>query len=516
MATRRTKKRQSAFNDAPETAEHMIDRVLGAFDRWLAEREPDPQRYGDTSDIVRTACEWKSGYLGEPNPADWSPAIAVEVVGQVIPRKVIDIDAGYLAMLVPAMLRYVEFLVLTGRWKPHNDAEATRAALSALADDLPRRFSDPNRLSMADRLMQLAVDEGFDITEPGALEGFMQHYNDMPYELRKRLTDSEGMLPELLDELGFDDPGLWDEESDDESDEADVGALVQLDVEDMGADLQAAIDGGIAAIGFEVDKPSRITVPDARSELDALLGTPLLTRILALVEWTRPGQKVTSTGAMRRNDTAEWARRFGVASPGGVTPTSMWDWPELAAPWSVAEVLGMIDISSTTASPGPNSDIFDGTDLTVQIIGARGAVDSLLDGLIGEGGGLSWLDDTVVALLLAVLASLCRPDGADLSLLRSLANPVPNRKQGDRPEEPPAESPEDLSEMIGRTAFTLVLDIVDQLEEWGLVSMADGRTHVPPALRPAVVQAIHAPDPPFSIRLKPGAIPLEVLDLRSL
>ena len=122
MATRRTKKRHSNRNDEPESAGHMIDRVLGAFDRWLAEREPDPQRAGDTSDIVRTACEWKSSYLGEPNPADWSPAIAVEVVGQVIPRKVIDIDADYLTMLVPAMLTYVEFLVLTGRWKPHNDA----------------------------------------------------------------------------------------------------------------------------------------------------------------------------------------------------------------------------------------------------------------------------------------------------------------------------------------------------------------------------------------------------------
>ncbi|HYN71147.1 MAG TPA: hypothetical protein VES60_01505, partial [Nakamurella sp.] len=242
--------------------------------------------------------------------------------------------------------------------------------------------------------------------------------------------------------------------------------------------------------------------------------------ILALVEWTRPGRRVTSTGAMRRNDTAEWARRFGVASTDGVAPNSMWYMPELAAPWSIAEAIGMIDISSTMAHPGPNSDIFSGTDLTVQILGARGAVDSLLDGLIGEGGELSWLDDTVVALVLAVLASLCRPDGADLSLLRSLANPVPNRKQVDRPEELspdlPEDLPEDLSEAIGRIAFTVVLDIVDQLEEWGFVSTADGRTYVPPTLRPAVVQAIYGPDSPFSIRLTPGAIPLEVLDLHSL
>ena len=133
----------------------------------------------------------------------------------------------------------------------------------------------------------------------------------------------------------------------------------------------------------------------------------------------------------------------------------------------------------------------------------------MLDGLIGEGGELSWLDDTVVTLVLAVLASLCRPDGADLSLLRSLANPVPNRKQGDRPEELSPDLPEDLSEAISRIVFTLVLRTVDELQEWGFVATADGRTHVPPALRPAVVQAIDDPDSPFSITLKPGAVPLE-------
>jgi len=512
VATKRTKKRHSRTSapETPETAEHMIDRVLGAFDRWLAEREPNPQQFGETADIVRMACELKSSYLGEPNPADWNPVTAAEVVGQVIPRKVVGVDDRYIATLVPAMLTYIDFLVVTGRWKSHNDADATRAALSGLGDDLPRRFNDPGRLSMAGRLMQLAVDEGIDITEAGAIDGFMQRYNDMPYEWRKRLTDGPGMLPHLPDNLRSDDPWLWDEESDnEESDNEEVGGVGAFGAEDILADLRATIDAGIAAIGFDVDKPLRITVPDARSELAALLRTPLLTRILALAEWTRPGRKVTSTGAMRRGDTAEWGRRFGVATTEGAAPNSMWDWPELAAPWSVAEAIGMIDISSTTARPGPNSDIFSATDLSVQILGARGAVDSLLDGLIYAGSDLPWIDDTVVGLLLAVLASLCRPDGADLSLLRSLARPMHDNKSGHLPEELSVDVPEDLSEAISRIAFTLVLNIVDQLDEWGFVSTADGRTYVPPALCPAVVQAIDDPDSPFSITLKPGAVPLE-------
>ena len=511
MATKRTKKRNSARNSAPETPEHMIDRVLGAFDRWLAQREPDPQRFGDIAGIVRIACDMKSDYLGEPNPADWSPATAAEVVGQVIPRKVVGVDDRYIATLVPAMLTYVEFLVVTGRWKPHNDADATRAALSSLGDDLPRRFTDPGRLSTAGRLMQLAVDEGIDITEAGALDGFMQRYNDMPYEWRKRLTDGSGMLPHLPDDPRFDDPQLWEEESDEqESDYDEIGELGAFSAEDILADLRATIDAGIAAIGFEADKAVRITVPDGRSELTALLGTPLLTRITALTEWTRPRQKVTSTGAMRRGDTAEWARRFGVVRTDGAAPNSMWDWPELAAPWSIAEAIGMIDISSTTVRPGPNSDVFATSDVPVQILCAREALDSLLDGLLHAGSDLPWIDDTVVGLLLAVLASLCRPDGADLSLLRSLAISVPHSTSADPAEHLPVDFPEDLSEAISRIVFTLVLGIVDQLQEWGFVATAEGRTYVPPALRPAVVQAIDDPDSPFSITLKAGAVPLEV------
>jgi hypothetical protein len=90
-----------------------------------------------------------------------------------------------------------------------------------------------------------------------------------------------------------------------------------------------------------------------------------------------------------------------------------------------------------------------------------------------------------------------------------LAISVPHRKSADSAEELPLDFPEDLSEAISRIVFTLVLGIVDQLREWGFVSTADGRTYVPPALCPAVVQAIDDPDSPFSITLKPGAVPLE-------
>ena len=235
-------------------------------------------------------------------------------------------------------------------------------------------------------------------------------------------------------------------------------------------------------------------MPDAESEVAALLATPLLSRMTALTEWVRPGRKLTSTMALRRADTAEWLRRFGVTTVEPVR-NSMWDWPELAAPWSIASVCGLIDSSTTTARRGPNADIFDSAEVAAQILCARDALSMLIHSLIDASEDLTELDRAVIGLMLVFLACLCRPAGADLTEFRSLARP--------------GVDPIDFYEGISRILFVIVLDIVDMLTEWGLVTIDEGRSSVPPALRPAVVQAINAPDAPFTITLRPRAVPLE-------
>jgi hypothetical protein len=238
-----------------------------------------------------------------------------------------------------------------------------------------------------------------------------------------------------------------------------------------------------------------ITVPGAESELAALLATPLLTRMTALTEWVRPGRKLTSTMAMRRADTLEWLRRFGLLTTAESTTNSMWDRPELAAPWSIAAVCGLIDSSTTKARPGPKAGIFDSADIVAQILCARDAVGMLIHSLMDVSDEMSELDQAVVGLLLALLTCLCRADGVELAEFRSLGHP--------------GTEPTDFSEGISRILFVIVLNIVDMLVDWDIVTVDNGRSSVPPALRPAVVQAINVPDAPFSITLEPGAVPLE-------
>lgn len=183
MAGRRDRKRGDRGR-ARETPEEMIDRVVDAFDRWLEGRAPGAYRNSDVLDVVRSACEFKARYF-EPNPADWPADVAGEVVGEVMPSKIIGVDPEFVAAIIPAMQVYLDFLVLTGRWKRHNDERATRAALTRLGDLAPR-FGDPGGQSMVGRVLRLAVDEGIDISDPIAVSGFTQRFNEMPFEWRQR------------------------------------------------------------------------------------------------------------------------------------------------------------------------------------------------------------------------------------------------------------------------------------------------------------------------------------------
>ena len=59
---------------------------------------------------------------------------------------------------------------------------------------------------MVGRVLRLAVDEGIDISDPIAVSGFTQRFNEMPFEWRQRVTDHPDGAVFDLDELdGFDD-----------------------------------------------------------------------------------------------------------------------------------------------------------------------------------------------------------------------------------------------------------------------------------------------------------------------
>lgn len=444
----------------------MIDRVLGAFDRWLGERSPDPRQQAEVLDVVRTACEFKSTFA-EPNPADWAPDVATHIVGEVMPAKIIGVDAAYVAAIVPGMLFYIDFLVQTGRWKPHNDELATRAALTRLGD-LGPRFGDPDRQSMAGRVLQLAADEGVDFSDPTALDEFMQRFNSMPLEWRQRATDRP-------------DAGL------------DPTEIVQDEPpEPVRADRDLAIATALATLAPLVSvRPAQgasVTVPAAGEEWAALAATPLCARVLELADWVEPGRAVTGTGAMRLDDLRRWCDRWDLPA-GFEQARSMWDVAAIALPWRIGIDCGVIDLDGNKARRGARPT--DGP-VAERVRLGRSMVERTLDFALVPMDIDKPLLDAVNFLMVPMLMSMCVPPGQELGELDALL----------------ASGQIEADSLYPRIVAGHVRRTIRMLRDWGVVVESTHHASIPDGLRPAVAQTINSPLAPFRVSQAPASVPL--------
>jgi hypothetical protein len=450
----------------------MIDRVLKAFERWLGEQTPGVHRRSEIVDVARSACEFKAMYF-EPNPADWPADTAAQVVGEVMPAKMIGVDAEFAAAVVPAMHIYFDFLVLTGRWKPHNDEPQSRLALGR-PDELAARFGDTDRQSMAGRVMQLAFDEGVDLSDPDAVADFMQRYNAMPYEWRQRVTD--GPIGGWFD----DEPDRAEEPEDEPTDP-------------VRQRIEAGIAAGLAALSplitARLDRPTSVTVPSAENEWAGLLSTRLVARVLELADWVGDGRAITATGAMRRSDVKWWTQRWGLPFR-DADARSMWDVPGIALPWRIGIDCGVIVLTRSKAGRGVP---FRDAPLAERVRLGRAMVQRLLDFVLVPQDIAGELLTAVNLLMLPMLRSMCAPPGQDLTGLETVIA-APDRDEPDS--------------FYPRIIAGQITSEIAALHEWGLVAVSAGRATIPVGLRPGVVDTINSPLAPFIVTVKPDAVPI--------
>ncbi|WP_395727527.1 hypothetical protein [Nakamurella sp.] len=468
MAGRRDDQRTNTVG-ASESPEPAIDRVLGLFDRWLGERSPDPRLHAGVLEVVRAACEFKSMFV-EPDPTDWAPHVTTRIVGEVLPAKIIGADAAYVAAIVPAMQLYIDFLLQTGRWKPANDEASTLAALARLGDLAPR-FGDPVRQSMAARVLHLAADEGVDFGHPTALDEFMQRFNAMPLEWRRRATDA------CVDAAAINDdkPGV-------------------PGPPDGGLGNETAVTTRIPLNGVRPGHVASVTVPPAEEEWAALAATTLCARVLDLAEWVGPGRAVTGTGAMRRDDLRRWCDRWDLPAGSGRTRT-MWDVAAIALPWRIGIDCAVIGLDGSRAHPGTRPT---GGPTADRVRLGRSLVERLLDLVLVPRSIDRQLLDAINHIMLPMLVTMCVPPGQDLDGLDGLdgldamLTPVPIGMGLHDPR------------MVARAVRTNI----QMLGAWGVIVESANHAVIPVPLRPAVVQTINSPLALFRVSLTPGAVPL--------
>ena len=199
---------------------------------------------------------------------------------------------------------------------------------------------------MASRLFGLALEEGVDPSDPAALSDFMERFNDMPYEWRKQLTDGPDLTegrPVTATSEPSEPPDLFQEA------------------------CERAISLGLSGLQLHAGEMVRVIVPAAAEEATALREMEFVQRMRAMVEWVGAGRPVTQTGAMRRNDTVEWMRRYGLRVTDETKPASMWDIRDIGQPWAIAIETGMLELTSTKVRPGPASAVFDSEDRIAQV-----------------------------------------------------------------------------------------------------------------------------------------------------
>ncbi|PBC36335.1 hypothetical protein CJ179_45705 [Rhodococcus sp. ACS1] len=121
--------------------------------------------------------------------------------------------------------------------------------------------------------------------------------------------------------------------------------------------------------------PDDITLPavDVEDELRALTSLPVITTLVALVEWVGAGAPVTSTKVPKPVSLPDLAHALGIdlavdsdGFPRARRIRSMRDVPELLELWEIAEEIGLITVNSTRAVRGSNAELV--TDRTARAL----------------------------------------------------------------------------------------------------------------------------------------------------
>ena len=460
----------------------MRSRVLGAFERWLDARLPAGPARGDVLRTVQTACEFKDTSLDSPNPADWSPDLVDEIIGHLFPRKLIGVDPEYTAAIVPAMHLYLDFLAETSRWKAGNDLLATRRALDGLATELPLRVGNPKYQGIAGRMVQMAIDEGIDITDEGAMAEAIERFNAMPEGFRRGLTPGDG-FDDFVEAGGGGEDALFGDDDEELTPEQWTALAIEL---------------GLRGNDIDFNRPIRVEIPAADVEAAALRGSTLVAHARMLVDWVGGSRIITRDGALRRQDVDDLLLRLGL--PEYVWPNAdpMWEINDMVVPWVTTTSSGMLVMKGRRVRQGRLAGIFDSADdAETQVEIGRRAARVVLDLLLADAQLIEAEAQAHVLLLVAFTAGSCRPTGCSLTNLLSI-----ERDLGRTGFETSAE---------GYEVMELCVTVLNQLR-WlvrlGLMDETDSVARASVAFRPALVEILQTLNSPFDVSLAVGAVPL--------
>ncbi|GAA1623962.1 hypothetical protein [Georgenia ruanii] len=305
---RKTPSQRRRHQGAPDrhAAPVAVPALLAELEEWARELDLFIE---DSTWLVERAIDLKREQLGSPDPTAWTEQEIRHVLTEAFPRRVAT-SADDARLLVPAMTLFFSFLLSTGRFRSALSDAGLTALMEELAGEVPRALQDPARRSMGGNVLEYATELGVDVADPAQLAAFLERFNNLPYEERVAITDG----------TVFDEPGkhVW---------------------------------AWPATLGHEPDACALSTGPfDADAAAAWFARSPLWRRARALLGWVGESRQLTSTGALRRADTAEVVSLLGIE--GNPSPTSMWKVGELVLLWVALVRLGYLEVGDKHVTPG--------------------------------------------------------------------------------------------------------------------------------------------------------------------
>lgn len=336
MAKRSSRRKKSSASSriSPAERERRAERDLATlmkhYRSWR-EAATDPEVAEGEAQTLTVLLRMKREHLGSPGPAEWDLTLLEELLLYVAPRKWL-ISRVEAMNLVPALVRYFDFLEETDRWRR---APAHLADLRGLLDELElevlEAFDDPTRRSSSGNVLTYAMDAGVDLADKQQFDDFMHWYNNqLTREQRTAISDT-GRLPASVPPY-VPGAGEWAEEEtapewpwflpDDDELERRIARRIEENDGDANADIPA----------------------------EQWAQLPLVQRAVSLLELVGERLPVTDTGALQRADLRKVVESWGLTEHANAR--SMWDVLEVKAPWTALCQGGWVEVGATRAVPG--------------------------------------------------------------------------------------------------------------------------------------------------------------------
>ncbi|MCJ0978662.1 hypothetical protein MTX35_13170 [Rhodococcus sp. ARC_M12] len=125
---------------------------------------------------------------------------------------------------------------------------------------------------------------------------------------------------------------------------------------DLADDVEPAVESPVERVTPHGIEPA---TPDADEELAALTASKPIAQLRSLLVWLGTSRPITGTGVPRPGSVRELAKAVGVELDGRASRSrSMLEIPGLMTLWDAAKAAGLIELTSTTAVPGPHAHQF--------------------------------------------------------------------------------------------------------------------------------------------------------------